>query len=230
MHSKICLALLTSLDPDAPLEGQPSAQCWKLWQSALGKCLLRISPNPSLVLSKPLGSWIQSPPQWRWWFSPGEERLYSVTSSATMYYAPVARNYHTRTRHYGLQTSATLPADALPTTVIDRPDHTLCIEGHSPVQDPADEADPGVPWWGHPFHSEGNFEDLVLDIQQGTVVAITDGSFKEAFGTAAYVIQDSLDNPKCRFILVNQTPGRSDAHSPYMAEVGGILGMPNILQ
>jgi hypothetical protein len=65
----------------------------------------------------------------------------------------------------------------------------------------------------------------VLGIQRGTAVAITAGSFKEAFGTAAYVIQDSLDDPKCRFISVNQTPGRSGDHSPYRAEVGGILGI-----
>jgi hypothetical protein len=131
------------------------------------------------VLEKLLGSWLQSPPQWRWWFSPSDEQLYSVTLSATTYYAPIARNYHhTRAHCYGLQTSATLPADAFPTTVIIQPDQTLCIEGHYPVQAQEEAPDPGGPWWGHPFDLKGTFEDLVLGIQRGTAVAITDGSFK----------------------------------------------------
>jgi hypothetical protein len=99
-------------------------------------------------------------------------------------------------------------------------------EGFAPIQqdDPDDEGD-ALPWWNHPFHLLGTLATLAKSIRQGTAVAVTDGSFKDTMGTAAYVLQDCLIDPTCRIVSVNQTPGRAKDHTPYRAEIGGVLGI-----
>ena len=53
-------------------------------------------------------------------------------------------------------------------------------------------------------------------------IAVCDGSYKEAHGTAALVIEG--ETSENRFLGVNVTPGLPEDQSPYRAELGGIFG------
>jgi hypothetical protein len=59
-------------------------------------------------------------------------------------------------------------------------------------------------------------------IRDGTAIAISDGSFKEGFGTSALVIEasDSTDN----IIAVNVVPRNLDDQGSYHIELAGIFG------
>jgi hypothetical protein len=59
-------------------------------------------------------------------------------------------------------------------------------------------------------------------IRDGTAIAISDGSFKDGFGTSALVIEasDSTDN----IIAVNVVPGNLADQGSYRSELAGIFG------
>jgi hypothetical protein len=131
-----------------------------------------------------------------------------------------------RNQVYRFRGPAELPVGAIPTTVVYRSPLFVRHEGFATIEaEEPNDADAVLPWWNHPFHSEGSLATLAESIRQGTDVAVTDGSFKDTMGTAAYVLQDRLIDPTSRIVSVNQMPGRSQDHTPYRAEVGGVLGI-----
>jgi hypothetical protein len=60
-------------------------------------------------------------------------------------------------------------------------------------------------------------------ITEGTAIAVSDGSFKDAFGTAALVIEgpDSTNRLESTLVL----PGLPKDQSPYRSELGGLFGI-----
>jgi hypothetical protein len=68
-----------------------------------------------------------------------------------------------------------------------------------------------------------NMDHIIHGIQNGTAVLVTDGSFKDGLGTAAFALcadlidQDGVD-------AVNMTPGSPIDIDPYRAELAGIYG------
>jgi hypothetical protein len=65
-------------------------------------------------------------------------------------------------------------------------------------------------------------------IQQGTALAISDGSYKQDRGTSAFLLQGPLKTEH-RILGVNRTPGNPSDQSPYRAELSGILGILSLL-
>jgi hypothetical protein len=51
----------------------------------------------------------------------------------------------------------------------------------------------------------------------------TDGSFKDNYGTAGFILLPTIDSQE-GLLLVNQTPGREDDIDAYRAEAAGIYG------
>jgi hypothetical protein len=60
-------------------------------------------------------------------------------------------------------------------------------------------------------------------IRQGIAVAVCDGSFKDAFGTAAYVLEGATMAKRMVVVLV--TPGEPSDQSPYRSELSGLYGV-----
>jgi hypothetical protein len=71
---------------------------------------------------------------------------------------------------------------------------------------------------------------LLLDgLRSGTAIAVTDGSFKDAMGTAGFTLLPDLHSDDVEaFTLVNQTPGDPLDLDAYRAELGGIFGILHI--
>lgn len=61
-------------------------------------------------------------------------------------------------------------------------------------------------------------DNIISDIENGTVVGVSDGSFKAEFGTASWVIE----NAKCTQQIMGNAliPGHHMDHSAYMSEIG----------
>ncbi len=64
-----------------------------------------------------------------------------------------------------------------------------------------------------------NGETIADSIRRGRAIAVTNGSFKEDLGTAAYVVKgDDVTN---QLIVVNQSPGHSANQSSFRSELLG---------
>jgi hypothetical protein len=64
---------------------------------------------------------------------------------------------------------------------------------------------------------------LAEAISKGIAIAVCDGSFKDEFGTAAYVLEGETSTNRIVVVLV--TPGTDDNQSSYRSELSGIFGV-----
>jgi hypothetical protein len=63
-------------------------------------------------------------------------------------------------------------------------------------------------------------------IKKGTAIAVSDGSYKDARGTAAFILERSdLKDKKGHIIGVNLIPGEPTDQSAYRSELGGVSGI-----
>ena len=200
-----------------PYQERPGKTSWTLWRKALTKCIVG---DPNLL---PLGPWTSSD-HW-WWYSPSTGRLYSDDSS---YERWVANRYR-----YSLPlVPGTLPLDAQPATVFRRRMGVLELEGSRPYFPPAtlplcpsliahaQASPPSLQWALHNLVCQDNGETVTIAIGDGSCVLVSDGSFQEGLGTAAFCITPGwLDETTCidGCCIV---PGR--VQSAFRAELGGM--------
>lgn len=166
-------------------------------------------------------------------FSNPLNTLYKATTEGTFqsYVIQGAPLRTTRQAHYIRShqlPTLVLPTSALPTTTLGtgpsyRHTGTSPISNHPPTVIPE--------WHGIVLHPPDDFEPLILGIQSGTAIAVTDGTFKDGLGAAAFVISPTLDSPSTEtFTLVNHTPGSPQDMDAYRAELGGIYGIIRTVQ
>ena len=67
-------------------------------------------------------------------------------------------------------------------------------------------------------------QELALELEAGNVRAVSDGSTKEGFGTAAWVLE-SKTNPKAAISGNNITPGTPADQSSGRSELAGLYGI-----
>ena len=81
---------------------------------------------------------------------------------------------------------------------------------------------PECRWAVQRFDSSDNGLRIAQALQNGTAIAVSDGSFKDGFGTSAIIIEGS--DPGDNIIAVNVVPGHSDTQSSYRSKLAGIFG------
>jgi hypothetical protein len=64
-------------------------------------------------------------------------------------------------------------------------------------------------WWYEMVESTENLERLAQGFREGTVIWVTDGSYKAPYGSAAFNLNPSIDSA-ISIKIVNQTPGRAE--------------------
>lgn len=70
-------------------------------------------------------------------------------------------------------------------------------------------------------------DEIVKDILNGTAVGVSDGSFKDEFGTASWIQESTRDTQR---IMGNVLiPGFKTGQSAYMSEIGGIYGLVMVI-
>jgi hypothetical protein len=78
-------------------------------------------------------------------------------------------------------------------------------------------------WWYQTTATPANHTQILQGILAGTALWVTDGSYKDPYGSAAFTLLPHLDATE-GITLVNQTPGRDNEMDAYRAEVCGIYG------
>jgi hypothetical protein len=220
-------------DYDWPDHGSPTAKLWDLWQAAIRTCFLTLD-TPQQNLRVPLGSWTNPlPKHWHWFYSPLQDRVYQFSPSDQHYdtYSVIPNKRRLRSPKYSYSTTcATLPEDAERTTITDHSNFIWC-HGSKPSQytetttltleDVIHEHDQ---WAISHLNYPDNGQHIARALIQGTAIAVCDGSYKNQFGTAAFVLQQG-DSTAHRIIGAHVTPGHPEDINPYRSELGGILAL-----
>jgi hypothetical protein len=219
---------------------------WNLWRKALSTGLLR----STRVLAHPLGIWLKpAPSRWQWHFSPSENRIYAKKGFLwRLYPRSLARTSPRRGGIRYLRSEEFVyipPTDLRLASVVQHGSHFLCTGtsllfgnehpcaplSHCPTlsHDYARSREllPAADQWvisQLSLADKGAF--LVVSLRKGTAIAVSDGSFKDACGTAAFMIED-CDTPSAvsQAIGVNTVPGFTEDHSTYRSELSAVSGI-----
>jgi hypothetical protein len=217
-----------------PTHGRPTNALWTLWQSALRQCFLTLE-TPQQYLRRPLGTWTGPiPAHWHWFYSRSNDRVYHFSLDDNHYdtYSVLPNHKTLRSPKYFATTTTTeLPEDAQRTTVTEHPNF---VWSHG--SQPSSYTEPTPPLaledlitdndkWAvsHLDYSE-NGQHLAQALIRGSAIAVCDGSYKQHFGTAAFVLQNG-NNHDHRIVGAHVTPGHPDDINPYRSELGGILAL-----
>jgi hypothetical protein len=213
--------------------GRPSNTAWDLWQLALWNCILTIE-TAQQILRQPLGSWTNStPPNWHWFYSPSQDRVYHHLPDDSCYdtYSalPNQRRLHSP-NYFPTTTTSSMPLDAERTTTTEHSNFVWChgstILSYAirPILSIKDIINDNNKWAIHTLHCPENGSTVTQAIIQGNAIAVCDGSYKDHFGTTAFVLQNG-NNKTSRILGAHVTPGHPDAINPYRSELGGILAI-----
>jgi Reverse transcriptase (RNA-dependent DNA polymerase) len=216
-----------------PAQGPPTRNDWEIWRKHIKLHLTQ----RGLRLKEPLGAWLQEDPTWPWYYSPEEERLYSITSDGWLSYAKV----HKR-NHRPLFSSKSNPVSTLPllqrATVYRKGSQWVC-SGYAEVKSQTKDKYSSFSEFlaGSIIEEKWCLECLDMSdegisitnaLKNGTAIAVSDGSYKETFGTAAFVLEGVNSNG--RIVNTVIAPGNAHNQSPYRSELTGIYATMVLVQ
>lgn len=215
---------------------------WSLWKRALARCFIK--PHSSVrEIRTPIGTWLPSAvTTWKWYFSPGETRLYHSEGHLFRVYVRITSG---RTRIANARFSlapnlaATLPLDVKLATVakyaadsfhltgfgdVPLPDHLNPTPYHShTLEEIFDLMHSQDRWAVDGFSTEDEGLALAEGIISGTATAVSDGSYKNGIGTSGFVLRGAMR--RLGAIGDNVVPGNPCEQSSYRSELAGISGV-----
>jgi len=126
--------------------------------------------------------------------------------------------------------------DALPENrhraTVDRHSSIITVSGHGPIDTQSLQSRPShnqtfFESWQGEHTIEGEIQALIQDIISGHAVAVSDGSFRDQHGAAAWTIEGKDTSSKLQGAGV--TPGLPEDQSAYRSELFGLWGILNAL-
>ena len=235
--------------------GVPNDKEWRIWRQTLNSTyniythLSRINFNHS--------PWTATTREWKWFWSEEEDRIYErvpTSKKYNVYSRVLSSNERRRTRagrYRCIDKNQEPPVFLIRVSIFyvrssdligigsrDRKDEVPqppptsaepTKKKHTSIYDQFNSLPHGRDWVKHYLLlPTNNCDNLKQSIIQGTAVAISDGSFKDKYGTTGFIITgDSIDSA-----IVGATPclGRRELHDAYRAELTGLLAMLIVLE
>jgi hypothetical protein len=216
------------------VQPRPPATFWSVWKRVLAQLCGR-----ERRLIQPLGNWTDDGCEhWIWWYDASTETLFRCSDGISYRYldksARPTRLAQWRFNEQIFET-AEVPASATPCTVV-KQGQFLLFQGTSSRQN--------IPIPNRPlsfFHSfweylasestnawvferiqtQGSLESIVQSIRTGTCSCVTDGSYKDHHGTAAWKIID-LEKPDHCVEGQLVSPGSPSQQDAYRSELSGL--------
>ena len=219
-----------------PQSRRPTPNDWTLWQDFLRTALLsRYSTHR--VLQRPLKQWntaIAQDSEWIWWYDSQAHSLWQRLSDNTW---QVWESHDTRSKYFRRAFSATSTEGFSPArcSVSPRPHSTVLLNfdfhsQHRPQSVPPSSlsdrlaALPSSAHWAvKRCLFQGSLITLADAIQQGTAVAVSDGSYKLRLGTSGYII--TTPDISSHIPGINRVPGPLKEGDSYRCELAGTYGI-----
>ncbi len=158
---------------------------------------------------------------WPWFFPPSTNKLYRKGND-TWESFPVINNRNHLPSFSIIGEGDTVPEDLHQATVYRKGNSFIC-SGHGTIQHEAPEQYSTFAaylnrqqydqWYFEYMLHIDNSLNIAIAIQNQTAIAVSDGSYKQAVGTAAVIIHDGHTSYNLQSTLV--TPGRDVDHSSY---------------
>ena len=219
-----------------PYQQKPPTADWTIWRRILRQCL----HDEKLSLNHRIGHWTdQSECNWLWFFSPIEERLFQRSATGWKLWIPNSRRQlRSINRPFKLAGSV----EVLPTVhratvqphglLVRMTGYTSEVPTTNPMihcfQDYVDSQPHTRIWCVQQLTIDGDGSALAQAIKNNEAVMVSDGSFKDARGTAAIVLQGPNADGEAR--AVNRVPGEPEDHDSYRSEVSGLLGIATLIE
>jgi len=217
-----------------PNQGRPPKKDWTLWQLALCQAFL---VNHLLCLDHPLGKWLQLPTQsshcWHWLTSFSTQKLYHWTRQWQIHDRHQGYlNRHQKYKSQGSGETQSIPPDCKRVTIKTAATYLTPTIGFGHMAPLLQELEMWQEYISNlPNKHKQTFQHLKLTddgqpivqaIMSGHMVAVSNGSFKDAQGTAAWMFYDDCDPKTLLGEGVITTPGTRPAQGSYRSKLAGI--------
>jgi hypothetical protein len=215
--------------------------------------------SPSHLI-RPLGQWLPTEEQCRWFFDPSTERLYEKAGFEITYF-PRAPGRPSRNALIKFHRSLGSPTPGIPASAeratVECTAHLLWLTGNSlssalatstsgqTLEDRLSRLVPATSWavTHHVLITEEG-STITEIIREGRCVSVSDGSFKDQYGTSAWAIEADSNIDRCtgadippeaasknnRCKGVNIVPDAPSDQSAYRSEVAGLFGIATMVR
>lgn len=197
-----------------PRQAKPPAAAWSTWRRAIHQAC----SDTNGTLQFPLGGWFNDT-EHEFYFDSYNNHIYQRQDRVFKRYVKIGRS----------RSSAFIPEDATLNILVNTrslvPAQCTVYANHIRLQ--------GFRGWARQRHTQtshdvqwSHFDKdsercVASAIASNTAIAVTDGSFKNGWGTAAWILHDTSTGEE--LIGHGVTPGPVNCQSAYRAEVYGIL-------
>ena len=211
-----------------PHQAKMPPTAWKRWERALQQTL-RLANRTHLPQELHLGKWFSDgsagDASSGWFFSPDDERLYHHDTSGCRFHPSTGPRRSTRRRRFqktGQHCSRTPGLSWHKAVVVPQTNGDLLLLGHQEcIPRPVESNDGAFAWLRVNCQQHGARRQLIDGLRSGTLKGVSDGSFKEGFGTASWKLV-SDDTWVMADVVV---PGKAEDQDAYRSELAGLLGL-----
>ena len=242
---------------DWAIQGKPKATDWTAWRRVLKRSITNDTKKIHSPVGRWINDAVKSNLQnWAWYWDTATNNLYrKLQDTWSMYrgdrkrsrrgdtFQHTSRGNHSRYKYY---TNTPPPEDLskLRMTTVKVEKGWIMTEGYSDIMDEDNITNQrtqskqslnkifkerkGERWALQNIQMTDNIDEIVNDLSKGTAIGVSDGSFKDRFGTASWVIENESGTQRINGDCI--IPGSPSDQSAYRSEIGGLYGLVIVVE
>ena len=217
-----------------PKQPKPAASEWIHWKGALVTSL-RLQTSNLLPVEFQLGPWIQFTTPWQ--YEPTTDRIYHRSPHGWQFFSRIHSQRAVRyPRFLAIPTFGSPSAATFNCTILSRgtsflmTGYSTSTKSSTPARSPdifhrLSHPSPTAKWACHSIDLNQDFHALLVSLRTGGAIAVSDGSYANGAGTAAWIVTDQCNSISGLCVL----PGSPSYHNSFRSELGGIYGILHFL-
>jgi hypothetical protein len=220
-----------------------SIKHWKQWRKVIAKAF--VSPGTQRELTDHLLAWCDGKPsKWKWYLGLEEDRLYAKEGLLWRVYCRHRGRIsprQARSKYFKTDQLLREHPEGLRIATVSQDGPFILLQGSgdfvsampplipTPAVDTFEQVRllrPTLDQWAiQEITVTDNGLAMANAIKNGTAIAVSDGSYKNGRGTAAFILEISEFDKTGRIVGVNSIPGEKEDQTSYRSEIGGVSGV-----